>query len=629
MFGIVKLTWLGCVIDAVLITLLVANSIRIMNEIRDGDGEKRSWVYKLDFFKGAWLYALILGVGTGLVRYFAMTTEIVWLVPILFAVSLVLLALLCYVWYLKHEADHEWMQAIGIVLAGVIMVFDMVIPVARLVRAIIDHAIWGPVVFSIAPMVAIAAFGYIIIDACYYRSREVYTEEGEEEEELAKKYLYAGRIAIAVTTLAMLIAFAANFNWPALISKGATEPAQASSVSEADFKEAQDNLTIPKLTAEDLEKLTTEKYKNIPETLLDSSLSPHDRDRTDKTGFSDALTFGFAKETKEDQFLEIEEEILRNPVYGVTVAKALVDKKVGSKTLGELNPWMQEMIDKNEKGVFYWLEYRDAEKTAIYVTQEYRIYAATLCTLLERMTIEGVQTRQTVENWALNLVVKNNEREGVKADYQYKKEALVLEVKTKDGNVLLRMGFNIHDKRPEFFKDEPEPEPTKTPTNTPTPKPDPDPTPTPKPNPDPTPTPDPDPTPTPDPTPKKDPEKAPKENTEPNDNPGPGPDTNNGVGAQHSTADQDTNSDHYPSYDEYKQDMEEMEQINDTQQEAGDPNTPSTTPKPGTNVDNNGDKGTGNGGADAATPTQPPAHEAGSGQEISDNPGEAWGGPPD
>lgn len=157
-----------------------------------------------------------------------------------------------------------------------------------------------------------------------------------------------------------------------------------------------------------------------------------------------------------------------------------------------------------------------------------------------------------------------------------------------------------------------------------TPKKTPDPTPTPKP----TPTPEP----TPDPTPEynKDPNKAPKENTEPNDDPGPGENTNNGKDATESTKDQPTNSNHYDSYDDYQKDVQELKETNETQKTGGDSNEPSTpAPTKDTKVDNNADKGTGNGGIDTPTQTQKPATEAGTGNAINDSPGEAWEGPAD
>lgn len=114
---------------------------------------------------------------------------------------------------------------------------------------------------------------------------------------------------------------------------------------------------------------------------------------------------------------------------------------------------------------------------------------------------------------------------------------------------------------------------------------------------------------------KKDPTKGTQgEVTKPNDNPGPGPDTNNGEGAQTSKAEETPNSTQMTNK-EYDEHIEEVKVINETQKEGGDSNTPSTsTPAPDkdqgqktTNVENNADKGTGNGGIDKPTDVKPVA----------------------
>ena len=134
-------------------------------------------------------------------------------------------------------------------------------------------------------------------------------------------------------------------------------------------------------------------------------------------------------------------------------------------------------------------------------------------------------------------------------------------------------------------------------------------------------------------TPKynKDPNKAPKKNTEPNDDKGPGPNTNNPKDPKHSSKDtKDSSSNSGKSYKEYKEGVQEKAKINKEQKTGSDSNKPSTpAPKPSTNVDNNGDKGTGNGGINKPTPVQPKPKEADTGKEIKDSPGEAWEGPSD
>ncbi len=96
----------------------------------------------------------------------------------------------------------------------------------------------------------------------------------------------------------------------------------------------------------------------------------------------------------------------------------------------------------------------------------------------------------------------------------------------------------------------------------------------------------------------KDPNKAPKENAEPNDDSGSG--SNTSSGGNSSTEEKSTNSNNYSSYDEYRKDMDAMN-----------------------------DAGTGYGGIDKPTEVTEPAKEAGTGDSIDSSPGEVWGGPTD
>ena len=166
--------------------------------------------------------------------------------------------------------------------------------------------------------------------------------------------------------------------------------------------------------------------------------------------------------------------------------------------------------------------------------------------------------------------------------------------------------------------------------------PSPTPTPAPTPTPGPTPTPTP-PTPTPV-TPAKDPTAGTPVGG--NDTSGPGPNTNNGVGAQTSTADAPTNSSSM-TVSEYHETMQELADINASQSVGGDSNTPSAPPPAAqTTVDSNADAGTGHGGADTPTPVSEPVHvevpsSSGGGTTTEtiantpDEPAGEWGGPPD
>lgn len=93
-----------------------------------------------------------------------------------------------------------------------------------------------------------------------------------------------------------------------------------------------------------------------------------------------------------------------------------------------------------------------------------------------------------------------------------------------------------------------------------------------------------------------------------NDVPGPGPGTNNGPGAQYSKVELPINSTFLDAYDEYKEDIKELRDIDEgpTSRPAGTPNTLTTPTPPGPTADSNADRGTGFGGIDAATPISDP-----------------------
>ncbi|MBQ1387499.1 hypothetical protein IIY68_01765 [Candidatus Saccharibacteria bacterium] len=431
-----------------------------------------------------WIAGVIAGVSTGLIAYNLVKINVntMWLAWIFFALVLFGYVYLAFAWY-RIGAMLGQGVCFGIV-AGVLTVIGHSL-------ATMMSAPWGNNAFSrifcnLPFLMMVGLIAFMVIDAFNYRAAE-----GNKDFE---KVQMAVKITALVLVVVLIVLSLAGCGGP--------------SVEAVENAYDQQNLSVQKLTPEDLEKLTLTKYKDIQETLLDSSLSPKDKERTSKTGMSDALTFGFESKDTTKMFKKLETEILRNPVYGVAVANALRSKKIGDQAIGDLNGWMNEMVQKNSKGVFVWCEYRGNDTKVIYVTEEYRCYAATLCTFLERLVEQGVQSHQTIENWCLNSAAKNNDRAGIMAEYQYKKDAFVLayipksEAGKKDARGLFVIGFNVHDKRPEFFDKEDPPEVVNVPTPT-DPDPDNPPTPTSPDNP-PTPT-DPDnppsPTTTPDPGP--------------------------------------------------------------------------------------------------------------------------------
>lgn len=220
------------------------------------------------------------------------------------------------------------------------------------------------------------------------------------------------------------------------------------------------------------------------------------------------------------------------------------------------------------------------------------------------------------------IVMKTDQKDGLFLIYTFTIKGNEFQVKYR-----INCGYqptNVEEAMGITPQDKPSGGDTPTPTN-PGDNPSPSPSPTNPPSPSPTPTNPPAPTP----TYNKDPKKAPSENTEENDDKGPGPDTNNGVGATTSTKDNPNNSAYYDSYDDYRRDMDEMENINQNQRTGNDSNTPSSGGGSSTNVDSNADNGTGYSGINTATPVQDSAQTSDGHNVTDDNPGEAWGSPPD
>lgn len=229
---------------------------------------------------------------------------------------------------------------------------------------------------------------------------------------------------------------------------------------------------------------------------------------------------------------EIYEEILRNPIYGDMVARFFLEDELITANNQE---WLQEFVgqmdaayaapDDQAQGIECWIQYdpnHPGDSKYLMTTDEYYQYAARLCLVLEYYLDEGVSSPIADEHYCLPPDAEVTQARTEKADYAESEEAFILVYKTKDGQVVDRIGFNLLDRRIERPKPaEPEPEPTDTPEqpsttpDKPTPTPD-KPTPTPD---KPTPTPD-KPTPTPDkPTPTPDPDPTPEPVKDPADDP--------------------------------------------------------------------------------------------------------------
>lgn len=521
---------IGAIILVIIVFLLMGVAEQTFSGrslvVASEDGKTAKTVALKDFESDGWTRALWFGVIVGLINCFAPKTGPL-VAFFLLIIMLALYAYMCVRWH--YESRGGVLGFVTFVLIALVIHWTTMATAAMATTNLKGGL--ANFVMTIPSLFLIGSIAFFFLDRIFLYSNEKRRESLNGEGEIVDKEADArANLAKAIgVVIAVLVAFmllsvlvggvrTGNFSLSspffraALMNLETTKgdgdnPSDLTKVDlDKEIAEATKQLTVEKITIEELEKLTTEKYKDISRELLLSSLSPKDKERTQSTGFSDALTFGFESSKPSEMISELEEEILRNPIYTATLINAIRDKKIGSKRIGDLNSWMDEFHSLNkENGVAYWIvKYKDDESGALYVSDEFRIYGATLCTFLERLVNQGVYAWQTVENWCLNASVKNNERMGELADYQYTKDALILEYvgkyavdsdgKSEPGTGLFVIGFNIHDKRPEFYGDtpeevtpEPEPSPEPSPEPTPSPEPSPEPGPGPGPGPDPTP----------------------------------------------------------------------------------------------------------------------------------------------
>ena len=319
------------------------------------------------------------------------------------------------------------------------------------------------------------------------------------------------------------------------------EAIASDSLTEEELNAAKADLTVD-LDSEILQAA----FPNVSREFLRSSMPSENKARVAAAGFSSALTYPFSGASqKDDQSYsdevvkgwwetELTEELLRNPVYGVAVARALAESKFSDgSTLLELNPWLGEFVQKYDAafqdgglGNGYFLTKETADGP-ILVTEEYRKYAVGTRWLLDRFMVRGVSRLYAEKHWGLRPA-NDLQPSRIKAEIFEEPEdrdALIVSFLTKSGKDVLIIGFNVHDKRPEIPGKRPKPVPEETPQETPqettpTPKkPGKDPEPT-TPTPETTPTPTPETTPTPIPTkPNPEPTKPGPEPTKPTPTP--------------------------------------------------------------------------------------------------------------
>ena len=264
---------------------------------------------------------------------------------------------------------------------------------------------------------------------------------------------------------------------------GNKEAIASDSLTEEELNAAKADLTVD-LDAEILQSA----YPNVSREFLYSSMPSQNNDRVAAAGFSSALTFPFSGASqKDDQSYsdetvrtwwetELTEELLRNPVYGAAVARALAESKfTDGSTLLDLNPWLGEFVQKYDaafqadgKGNGYFLT-KEVADGPILVSDEYRRYAVGTRWLLDRFVVKGISRLYAEKHWGLRPA-NDLQPSRVKAEAfeePENRDALAVSFLTKSGKNVLIIGFNVHDKRPEIPGSRPRPVPEESPQETP------------------------------------------------------------------------------------------------------------------------------------------------------------------
>lgn len=595
--------------------------------------------------------AIGIGALVGVVHYFVPKftpdSKLGVLAPICLVAMILVSCYFMYEWGLKGSSLTEMLPF----LAATIPVFFVTKEAAAMTAIMMaqgqnNNTFWISVIMVVPTLMLISTIGFYVINMLNFYYYEV------RHDDFHKILLFVAVIATMATVIAVVCT---QVSWGSLTAMPARAEAEEVVGDYVETEATDGDVTVDAYSDAEFnyDNMAFASWYKFYNLFLSTDADPRNDFNFGSNPFAEGLN-------AYDYATILRNRMKEDPALAAAVM-AWLDANVGTRYLGEFyesckGDWaktinLTKVRFMEDQGLFY--QTLDAFfaflNTADSVELEYRTEGLDDQMYMNSYTVDGVpdvivMTTTDHAGYFLTFVfvIKADNREDnegnkfrvsyrIDCGFQPTNVEKVMNIKPDDTPRTSNPG---HSSTP---KSDPTPNPGGK--DDPTPKPDPKPTPKPQPTPDPTPkpdpTPEPQPTPKPDPTPtpeqkKKDKTKGTKENTEPNDDPGPGPDTNNGVGAQYSTKDQETNSNHM-NEQEYKETVKELKEINETQKTGNDPSTPSTTGPANTevHVDSNADKGTGNGGINTPTEKTDPAIVAATDQPISDSPGEAWEGPMD
>ncbi len=577
-----------------------------------------------------WVKALIVGVSVGFINF--VTPKLGWgSAFIALGFMLVMLGITAYLMYWWHQGGSNFKEVLVMSILALLLFFTTK-STAAMAATIFKARFWRLLIMALPNVALIGSISYFVVDALFYNYRK---SDGK------KSVLYVlAWIAMILAMIMMLSVLVPCFFAIDLGSlKTQTSVAQANSE--------------PGVGEESWLKRLFNGGSCAPRNSGEATSKPTDGPKLSWYGFynlvmlrdddaSNDYNFGWNCYDESWTAKDYDKEF-RNRIK--------VDPALGAADMA----WLDAIVGTRYIGVFYdecngaWDKAINAAKEGFMKEDPTKLYYPTLDGFFAFLdTAKKVEVKKgsgITDQMYMNPFTKDEVPDVITMKTpDHKGWFLVYTFVIKDCPVevayRIECGFqpcnvkkvmNI-DPQPQPTA-KPTPKPTKTPKPTATPKPTNTPKPTATPTTKPTATPTPKPTKTPKPTATPKPTKDPSQGIPTpghNDDPGPGPDTNTGTGSQYSSEDQPGNSD-YMTYDEYHEQMEELGNAGQNQSSGGDPNTPTVTASPGTNVDNNGDNGTGNGGIDNPTPTQGPVHIIVGGEEqpLPTTPAGEWGGPPD
>lgn len=104
-------------------------------------------------------------------------------------------------------------------------------------------------------------------------------------------------------------------------------------------------------------------------------------------------------------------------------------------------------LNQHPRGTERWLVYRKGNGNNVTTSDEYFVYAGSICTLLDSMSIVGIREWKSIENWQLPQRDVNSNTRAERNPEQIIVPALIFQLTDEQGEILMLIGFSIYDLR--------------------------------------------------------------------------------------------------------------------------------------------------------------------------------------